>query len=137
MEGKGLLKVMLTRFWLMIQTGSPLLGRSPASAWGLRQAQSLGQKAESRLTGADAARSAVSCSPGASAGCSGLMSGSGLACAATGGKVRYSRYSSGPFGEKGGLFLSAVAKRWDDVLLECRGQQGCGFLSPESNPQAW
>lgn len=35
MEGKGLLKVMLTRFWLVIQTGSPLLGRSPASAWGL------------------------------------------------------------------------------------------------------
>jgi len=49
MEGKGLLEVMLTRLWLLIHTGSPLLGRSPASAWGLRQAQSLGQKARSRL----------------------------------------------------------------------------------------
>ena len=137
MEGKGLLEVMLTRFWLVIQTGSPLLGRSPASAWGLRQARSLGQKARSRLTGADAARSAVSCSPGARAGCFGPMSGSGLSCAAAGGKVCYSRYSSGPVGEKGGLFLSAVAERWDDVLLGCRGQQGCGFLAPESNPRAW
>lgn len=53
MEEKGLLKVMLTGFRLMIQTGSPLLGRAPASAWGLRQAQSLGQKAWSHLTGAD------------------------------------------------------------------------------------
>lgn len=26
---------------------------------------------------------------------------------------------------------------WDDVILGCREQQGCGFLAPESNPQAW
>lgn len=127
MEGKGLLKVMLTRFWLMIQTGGPLLGRSPASAGGLRQARSLGQKARSCRTGADAARSAVSCSPGARAGCFGPMSGSGLSRAAAGGKVRYSRYLSGPFAEEGGLLLSAVAERWDGVR---RGQQGCRFLPP-------
>lgn len=136
MEGKGLLKVMLTRFWLVIQTGSPLLGRFPASAWGLRQALSLGQKAWSRLTGADAARSAVSCSPGARAGWFGPMSGLGLSCAAVRGQSSLFQVFTCPFREKGGLFLSAVAERWDDVLLGCRGQQGCGFLAPESNPQA-
>lgn len=82
MEGKGLLKVMLPWFWLLMQTGSTLLGRSPASAGGRGQARSLGQRAWSRSTGADAARSAVSGSPGARAGCSGPMSGLGLCCAA-------------------------------------------------------
>lgn len=132
MEGKGLLKVMLPRFWLLMQTGSALLGRSPASAWGQGQARSLGQRARSRLTGADAARSVASGSPGASAGCSGLMSVLGLSCAAVH-AVCSSRYSCGPFGEKGGLFPSAV----DDACRGCRGQQGCGFLPAESSPQAW
>lgn len=31
------------------------------------------------------------------------------------------------------LFLSALAKEWDDVILGCRWPQGCGFLYPESN----
>lgn len=118
MEGKGL-KVMLTLLWLMIQAGSPLLGRSPARAWGLRHAQSLGQKAWSCLAGADAARSAVNCSPGARAGCFALASGSGLSCAAVKDKVHHSRSSSGPFWEKGNVFLSAVVGWWEDLLRGC------------------
>lgn len=139
MEGKGLLKVMPTQFWLVIQTGSPLLGRSPASAWGLRLARSLGQKARSRLTGADVARSAVEMQ----LWCQSWMLWSSVwlrsVLRSCGGKVCHSRCLSGPFGEKGGLFLPAVAKRWgdaerwdDDVLLRVQG--GCGFLAPESDP---
>lgn len=110
MEEKGLLKVMLTGFWLLIQTGNRLFGRTPASAWGLRQAQSLGQKAWSHMTGADVARSAVNCSSGARAGCFGPVSALSMSCAAKGGKVHYCRYSCNPFQETEALFLSSLAK---------------------------
>lgn len=130
MEEKDLLKVMLTGFWLTIQTGSSLW---QGSSWGLRQARSLRQKAWSRLTRADVARSAVNCSPGARAGCFGPVSGLSMSYAAKGGKVHYCRCSCSPFRRQELLLLSALAKEWDDVLLGCRWPQGCGFLSPERN----
>lgn len=105
MEEKGLLKVILTGFWLKIQTGSPVFGRAPASAWGLRQAWSLGQKAWSCLTGADVGRSSVNCCPGARAGCFGPVSGLSMLHAAKGGKAPYCRYSCSPF-QGTGAFVS-------------------------------
>lgn len=81
-----------------------------ASSQCLRQARSLGQKAWSRFTGADVARSAVNFSPGARAGCSAPVSGLSVSRAAKGGKVHFCRYSCGPFQETGALFLSALAK---------------------------
>lgn len=88
------------------------------------------------MSGADVARSAVSCSLGARAGCFGPMPGLGLSCTAIGGKAVLFQVLIWPlWGE--GRFVSAVAGRWDDVILRCTGQQGCGFRAPESNPQAW
>lgn len=43
MEGKGL-NAMLTLLWLVIQAGSPLLGRAPACGWGQRHAPSVGRE---------------------------------------------------------------------------------------------
>lgn len=46
-------------------------------------------------------------------------------CAAAKGKVCCCRYSSGPFWEKGNVFLYAVAERWEDLVLPRATHRPC------------